>query len=233
MGLTRAMIRVGKQVHWDRALVVDKHCVGGLPGNRTTPIIVPIIASLGADDAENFFARDHFTGGNGGHDGDAGPVELDLAGFRRVVEKEGGCVVWGGSVYLSPADDIIIRIERALDVDTEGQMVASVLSKKAAAGATHVIIDIPIGPTAKVRTREAADRLKEIFLMTCSQIGIKAAVVLSDGMQPVGRGIGPALEARDILAVLTQEKGAPRDLEDRAHGACRRILESGGPSEAR
>src|SRR6266513_2354562 len=53
------------------------------------------------------------------------PVELDIADIHRVVEQEGGCIVWGGAVKLSPADDILIRIERALDLDTEGQMIAS------------------------------------------------------------------------------------------------------------
>ena len=55
--------------------------------------------------------------------------------MRRVVEREGGCIVWGGAVRLSPADDMLIRVERPLDLDSEGQLVASVLSKKAAAGA--------------------------------------------------------------------------------------------------
>ena len=83
------------------------------------------------------------------------PVDLDTAAIRRVVEREGGCVVWGGAVKLSPADDILIRVERALDLDTEGQLIASVLSKKIAAGSTHLVIDLPVGPTAKVRTRRS------------------------------------------------------------------------------
>ena len=87
------------------------------------------------------------------------PVDLDIADIHRVVEREGGCIVWGGAVKLSPADDIIIRIERALDIDTEGQMIASVLSKKIAAGSTHLVLDLPVGPTAKVRSKDAAEIL--------------------------------------------------------------------------
>src|SRR3546814_10598215 len=72
------------------------------------------------------------------------PVALDLAAMRRVVEREGGCIVWGGNVRLSPADDILIRVQRPLDFDSDGQLVASVLSKKIAAGSTHVLIDMPV-----------------------------------------------------------------------------------------
>ena len=81
-------------------------------------------------------------------------VDLDVAAMRRVVEQEGGCIVWGGAVDLSPADDILIRVERLLDLDSEGQLVASVLSKKIAAGATHVVLDLPVGPTAKLQDHQ-------------------------------------------------------------------------------
>src|SRR3546814_15577898 len=87
------------------------------------------------------------------------PVNLDIATLRRVVEAEGACIAWGGAVHLSPADDIFVRVERELDVDTEGQLIASVLSKKIAAGSTHVVIDIPVGPTAKMRSEDAASHL--------------------------------------------------------------------------
>ena len=62
------------------------------------------------------------------------PVTLSQKKIESVINKEGGCVVWGNTANLSPADDILIRIERALDLDSEGQLIASVLSKKVAAG---------------------------------------------------------------------------------------------------
>src|SRR6185295_11844581 len=130
------------------------------------------------------------------------PVELDLVTLRRVVESEGGCVAWGGAMGLSPTDDILIRVERVLDLDGEGQLVASILSKKIAAGATHLVLDLPVGPTAKVRSRENAQSLSHTLVGVAREFGIEAQAIVSDGLQPVGRGIGPALEARDVLAVL-------------------------------
>jgi len=153
------------------------------------------------------------------------PVTLSIAQMRRVVEKEFGCIVWGGTARLSPADDVLIRVERPLDFDSDGQMVASILSKKLAAGATHVLIDIPIGPTAKVRTAAAADRLANRLTTVASALDLKLAVEISNGSEPVGRGIGPALEARDVLAVLRGEANAPADLRARALTLAGRILE--------
>jgi thymidine phosphorylase len=154
------------------------------------------------------------------------PVDLDLAAMRRVVEREGGCVVWGGSVRLSPADDLLIRVERVLDLDSDGQMVASVLSKKAAAGSTHVLIDVPIGPTAKVRSSVSADRLRDHLVAVGLELGLEVRVLFSDGSQPVGRGIGPALEARDVLAVLARDAKAPADLRERALEIAGTLLEA-------
>jgi thymidine phosphorylase len=144
------------------------------------------------------------------------PVDLDIAAMRRVVEREGGCIVWGGAVRLSPADDILIRIERALDLDNGGQLVASVLSKKVAAGSTHLVIDMPVGPTAKIRTPEAAAAVSASLLEVSEAFGIRTKIVAADGTQPVGRGIGPALEARDVLSVLQNAADAPADLRERA-----------------
>src|SRR6185312_14417877 len=130
------------------------------------------------------------------------PVALDEQKLRAVVDQEGGCIAWGGAVTLSPADDILIRIERALDLDSEGQMIASILSKKIAAGVTHLVVDLPVGPTAKIRDMESARKLEQGLLSVAGNFGISLRVLGGDGRQPIGRGIGPALEARDVLAVL-------------------------------
>ena len=155
-------------------------------------------------------------------------VNLSIERIMEVVGRENGCFAWGGSVKLSPADDILIAIEKALDVDSAGQMIASVLSKKAAAGASHVLIDIPIGDTAKVRTKDEALHLQSYFEAVGNAIGLKVKVVLSDGSQPVGRGIGPALEALDVLAVLRNQDHAPLDLKDKAIHLSGLLLEFSG-----
>ena len=230
--LTGAMVKAGERLTWRSAIVSDKHCVGGLPGNRTTPIVVAIAASLGLTMPKTSSRAITSPSGTADTMETLAPVNLDLAAMRRVVETEGGCIAWGGAVRLSPADDILIRIERALDIDTEGQLIASVLSKKIAAGATHVVLDLPVGPTAKIRTEAAARQLSEHMEAIAGAFGLKTRCLISDGAQPVGRGIGPALEARDVLAVLQNQRDAPGDLRERALAIAAAVLELAGAAVA-
>jgi thymidine phosphorylase len=228
IALTRAMVGVGQRLHWERDIVVDKHCVGGLPGNRTTLIVVPIVAACGLTIPKTSSRAITSPAGSADTMETLAPVGLDLPAMRRVVDQEGGCIVWGGAVSLSPADDMLIRVERPLGLDSDGLLVASVLSKKIAAGSTHVVIDIPVGRTAKVRSSAAAAALAGRLIEVGAALGIAIDVVQSDGSQPVGRGIGPALEAWDVLAVLRNETGAPDDLRRRAVTLAGRLLELGG-----
>ena len=228
VALTQAMVQAGDRMAWGEGLVMDKHCVGGLPGNRTTPIIVPIVAACGLRMPKTSSRAITSPAGTADTMETLAPVDLDVPAIRRVVERTGGCIVWGGFVRLSPADDILIRVERPLDLDSQGQLVASILSKKAAAGSTHVVIDIPVGPTAKVRSPEAAQRLAQ-QLQQCGQaLALNVHVVPTAGTAPVGNGIGPALEARDVLAVLRGEAHAPADLAQRSLLLAGQMLELGG-----
>lgn len=216
MQLTKAMIQSGDQLTWNSDLVIDKHCVGGLPGNRTTLIVVPIIAAFGLMIPKTSSRAITSPAGTADTMETLAQVTLNPKEMRKVVEKENGCIVWGGSLALSPADDVLIRVERALDLDSEGQLVASILSKKIATGSTHAVIDIPIGVTSKVRTIKVASELKRSLEEVGKQLGIVIHTLFTDGSQPVGCGIGPALEARDVLAVLQGAPNAPKDLRERA-----------------
>lgn len=228
VALTQVMVDLGETLTWPNTPVVDKHCVGGLPGNRTTPIVVAIAAALGLTMPKTSSRAITSPAGTADAMETLAPVDLDLRAIHRVVEREGGCVVWGGAVGLSPADDLLIRIERVLDLDSEGQLVASVLSKKIAAGATHLILDIPVGPTAKLRTAAAGEALATRLAAVADTFGIATRVVITDGSQPVGRGIGPALEGRDVLAVLQRRTGYPEDLHARACALAGALLELSG-----
>ncbi len=225
IALTQAMVATGSRLTWSQRPIVDKHCVGGLPGNRTTLIVVPIIAALGLTIPKTSSRAITSPAGTADTMETLAPVALDVPLMRRVVEREGGCIIWGGAVALSPVDDVLIRVERPLDLDGDAQLVASVMSKKAAAGSTHVLIDVPVGPTAKVRSESAGHTLAWRLIEVGRALGLQVDVVLTDGTQPVGYGIGPALEARDVLAVLRNEAAAPGDLRDRAVMLAGRIVE--------
>jgi thymidine phosphorylase len=229
--LTRAMVGAGETLAWNWNVIADKHCVGGLPGNRTTPIVVAIVAALGVRIPKTSSRAITSPAGTADVMATLTTVDLGLDRIRKVVEREGGCLAWGGAVRLSPADDLLIRIERALDIDSPGQLVASVLSKKIAAGSTHVVLDLPVGPTAKVRDEASARLHAEMLEKVAERFGLKVRILLSDGTQPVGRGIGPALEAQDVLAVLEGRPDAPADLRGRALALAGALLEFVGEAQ--
>lgn len=232
IALTEAMVSAGSRLDWHRPMVIDKHCVGGVPGNRTTLIVVPIVAALGATIPKTSSRAITSPSGTADTMETLAPVALNEQRMRHVVESEGGCIVWGGAVNLSPADDILIRVERPLDLDSDAQLVASVISKKAAAGSTHVLIDVPVGASAKVRSEAAASALAGHLVVVGHALGMQVEVLLTDGTQPIGRGIGPGLEARDVLAVLRGEPGASVQLRERALLVAGRVLEMAGIARA-
>lgn len=225
--LTAAMAGAGDRLDWEFD-VIDKHSVGGLPGNRTTPIVVAIAAAAGLRIPKTSSRAITSPAGTADAMETVTKVDLDLDTIRKVVEAEGGCLAWGGALRLSPADDIFIGVERQLDIDPEGQLIASVLSKKIAAGAKRLVLDIPVGPTAKVRSQAAGHALAKRMTGIAARFGVAAHCLLSDGRQPVGRSVGPALEMMDVLAVLRGEGDAPADLRDRALTLAAAVLELGG-----
>lgn len=223
--LTEAMIDAGQRLDWRERLVVDKHCIGGIPGNRTSMLVVPIVAAHGLVCPKTSSRAITSPAGTADTMEVLAAVELPIERLREIVREHRGCLAWGGTAQLSPADDVLIAVERPLSLDSPSQMVASILSKKVAAGSNHIVLDIPVGPTAKVRTMPEAQRLRRLFEYVARRLGISIDVVITDGRQPIGQGIGPVLEARDVMRVLQNHPLAPIDLRQKALRLAGRLLE--------
>ncbi|MDR1426106.1 MAG: thymidine phosphorylase family protein [Rickettsiales bacterium] len=221
----RAMIETGKTLKWDYDIVVDKHCIGGIPGNRTTPPVIAIVAEYGLHIPKTSSRAITSPAGTA----DVMEVMTDIMvpteDMKRIVSEVNGCLVWGGAVDLNPSDDVIINVKKQLNFDSKGQMLASIISKKVAAGSTHILIDIPYGQSAKTKTLQSAKSLKRDFEELGTRLGVNVFVNISDGSQPVGNGIGPALEARDIVSLLKNEENAPQDLREKVLYLAGLILE--------
>jgi thymidine phosphorylase len=227
--LTEAMIAAGRRLDWQHAVrggpVVDKHCIGGIPGNRTSMLVVPIVTAHGMLCPKTSSRAITSPAGTADTMEVLAQVELPLERLQQIVRDTNGCLAWGGTAELSPADDILISVERPLAIDSPGQMVASILSKKIAAGSTHLVLDIPVGPTAKVRSMAAAMRLRKLFEYVAAHLNLQLDVMVTDGTQPIGRGIGPVLEARDVMQVLRNDPAAPPDLREKALRLAGRVIE--------
>ncbi len=223
--LTRAMLNSGERLNWDEDLVADKHCIGGIPGNRTSMVVVPIVAAHGILIPKTSSRAITSPAGTSDTMEVLSKVKLSPDALHKIVHKVRGCIAWGGSAKLAPVDDTLISVERPLGIDSQGQLIASILSKKLAAGSTHLLIDIPVGPTAKVRHMREALQLRKLFEFVGDQMNIHLEVIITDGRQPVGRGIGPVLEARDVMQVLENNPDAPSDLRQKALRLAGRIIE--------
>jgi len=225
IALTRAMAEAGTRLKWSAPIVVDKHCIGGIPGNRTSMIVVPIVAAHGLPIPKTSSRAITSPAGTADTMEVLARVNVGADEMKTIVAACSGCLVWGGHVNLSPADDILISVERPLSLDTREQMVASIMSKKLAAGSTHLLIDIPVGPTAKVTNGTEAMRLRKLFEFVGDRFGIAVEVITTDGRQPIGNGIGPVLEAQDVMAVLANDPSAATDLREKSLRLAAHLLE--------
>ena len=216
VALTRAMIDAGKRIKLDARIVADKHCIGGVAGNRTTMITVPILTSAGLAMPKTSSRSITSPAGTADTMELIANVNLRMKEILSTIKKTGGCMVWGGAVELAPADDTIINIEHPLSIDAEGQLLASIMAKKGSVSATHLLVDIPVGRDAKIESMKEARHLGREFERLGKAIGIKTKVVITDGSQPIGNGIGPALEARDVLWLLKGDRRAPQDLKEKS-----------------
>ena len=222
--LTHAMVETGTVMDFDRPCC-DKHSIGGVPGNKVTLLIVPIVASASLLIPKTSSRAITSASGTADTMEALANVEFDAVELKKMVLKTSGAIVWGGTLGMAPADDLLIRVEHPLNIDPFGQMLASILSKKLSVGADHVVIDIPVGSEAKVKTMEDARKLAKSFVELGERFQMHLQCGITYGGQPVGHMVGPALEAREALLAL-KGKG-PASLTEKSTALAGILLEMG------
>ncbi len=227
--LARARARAAPKMVWNEPIVADKHAMGGVAGSRISLIVVPIVAAAGIAIPKTSSRAITSAAGTADAMEVLARVDLSQSELRRVVAEARGALAWNGRLNHSAVDDVMNAITRPLGIDSQRWAVASILSKKLAAGATHVVIDIPYGPTAKTQTKPEAVALGALFSRIGARLGLRVEALATDGSAPIGRGIGPALEARDAIAVLDNDPHAPQDLREKALLFAGRMLDWTGP----
>ncbi len=222
--LTKAMVETGEKLHF-KGIVADKHSIGGIPGTRTTMIVVPIIAAAGFTIPKSSSRAITTPGGTADDMEVLAKVEFSENEIYKIVEKTNGCIVWGGSFRLAPADDIIIKVEEPLLFESFDKILVSIMAKKVAFGSNHVVIDLPYGAMVKVHTLKDAQLLQEKFEYLATMFKIRIRVLIHKTDEPAGRGIGPVLETREAIRVLQQKHDRPIDLEVRALNLAGNLLD--------
>ena len=226
LSMTQALIEHRQPMDWGLNLVVDEHCIGGIPANRVSLIVAPIAIAYG------LCFPDSMTRGVTSCSGAADAmevlanVELSEDDVKRVVSETGGSLFLdGGRFAMTATEDLLLSLERALGISTPQQIVASILAAKAAVGVTHLLVDIPVGKTAKIRTMSEAMALRKLFEYVGDMLSMTLDVIVTDGSDPIGNGIGPVLEARDVMKVLRCREDAPHDLREKSLFIAGRLLE--------
>ncbi|MBI2051292.1 thymidine phosphorylase [Candidatus Roizmanbacteria bacterium] len=222
--LTKAMVETGTKLEF-RGIVADKHSTGGVAGTRTSLIIVPIIAEAGfiipktssraitspagTADVMEVFAKVTFT-----------PSRI-----KKIVSEVGGCIVWGGHLGIAPADDAIIDVEEELSFESFDKVIVSIMAKKVAVSATHLVVDIPVGKTMKIRHFDDAEKISKKFKTLGRRFDMEVVTDINQSLEPAGNSVGPAFEAQDALYVLEQKKERPLALEAKALRLAGRLLD--------
>lgn len=225
--LVDAILYSGKKLSFKKKYVVDKHCIGGIAGNRTTPIVVAICAADGLTFPKTSSRAITSAAGTADCIEVLSPVEFSMDKLKKIVDKAGACLAWGGAMGMVPADSKIIKVEKALTLDPVAQLLASIMSKKLAAGSKYILIDIPYGKEAKVLKKKGL-MLKRKFEKLAEHFGVKMRVILTKATEPIGNGVGPVLEIIDVIKVLDPSKNGPSDLEEKSIFLAGQIFETTG-----
>ena len=216
IAVARCRSELMPRISWGRDMVVDKHSLGGIPGSRVTMVVIPIVAAHGLLIPKTSSRAITSAAGSADAMEVLAKVDLTPEQLKQCVAQTNACIAWNGKLNHSVIDDVMNAITRPLALDTRRWSVASILSKKYSAGATHVVIDIPYSSGGKVKTQPAAEELARLFERVGVALGLVVKAFATDGHAPIGRGIGPALEARDVLQVLERDPLAPSDLLEKS-----------------
>ena len=223
--LTKAMVETGKKLKFE-GIVADKHSTGGVAGTRTTMILVPIIAAAGFKIPKTSSRAITSPAGTADVMETIADVTFTISEIEKIVNKIGGCIVWGGHLGIAPADDVIIKVEEPLSFEPFDKVIVSIMAKKVAVSTNHLILDIPVGPTMKIRHFSDAEKVGKKFKVLGEKFNMKVLCDIKETIEPAGRRVGPALEALDVLSVLEQQPNRPIKLEVKALRLAGRLLDS-------
>jgi len=231
--LIESMVKSGQKLNFGNKIIADKHCIGGIAGNRTTPIVVSICAAAGLTIPKTSSRAITSASGTADVVETIARVEFSANELKRLVKKVGACLVWGGSLGLAPSDDKIIHVERIINIDVEPQLLASIMSKKISVGSNHILIDIPYGSETKIKTIHHAKKLGKKFEKIAKYFKLKLKIVYTNGEDPIGNGFGPVLEIFDVLSVLKNKPNCSKELREKSLFLASQLLELCGHKNSR
>ncbi len=216
--MTKGMAESGdilsfKGINGNGHLVADKHSIGGVAGKAITPTLVPILVAGGLIVPNTSTRAITSPAGTSDILEVVMPVALSKEKVMEVVKKTGGCMFWGGSLDISPADDVIINVERSLRIQEFQKILVSIVAKKISMGVTHILIDLPYGKGSKIERADDVQMLDREFKKLFKKFNIYCETIKRPINGPDGRSIGPNMEIKEALKILEREEGCCEELE--------------------
>jgi AMP phosphorylase len=224
--LTHAMAHSGDVLDFGPECY-DKHSTGGVPGNKVTLLIVPIIASAGLFIPKTSTRAITSPSGTADSFEVLAPVAFSKEKVLEILNTEKAGILWGGAMDSAPADNALIRIEKPLSMDPFPLMIASIICKKMSMGVKKLVLDIPCGKGTKFPTIEDGRKYALRFKEISTRVGIETICLLTDASQPIGHAVGPALEAREGIAILRDPSLGPSSLLNKSCELAGILLEMG------
>lgn len=225
----KAMAECGVMFKYPKGeIIADKHCIGGVPWNETTMILIPLIASLGIKIPKNFSKSITSPAATGECVNVLMNINFNKEGIEKLVKDQNCCLVRWGGLDLAPADDKLIKVQYPLSMQSRAKVVSSIMAKKYAMGVTHSLIDIPVGPTAKVSSMKEAKDWKKKFEYVGKKLWMKMSVQITEANEVIGNGVGAVMQVREVLRILQQHPERAADLENKVIFLASKIIEEVG-----
>ncbi len=225
----KAMAECGVMFKYPKGeIIADKHCIGGVPWNETTMILIPLIASLGIKIPKNFSKSITSPAATGECVNVLMNINFNKEGIEKLVKDQNCCLVRWGGLDLAPADDKLIKVQYPLSMQSRAKVVSSIMAKKYAMGVTHSLIDIPVGPTAKVSSMKEAKDWKKKFEYVGKKLWMKMSVQITEANEVIGNGVGAVMQVREVLRILQQHPERAMDLESKVIFLASKIIEEVG-----
>ncbi len=205
-----------------------KYSVWWLPGNETTMIIVPILASLWIYSPKTFTKSITSPAATWECVETLMNINLDVEQMYDCVNTNTWCLAWGKNLKFAPANDKIIKVSYPLSMEAYSKMLVSIIAKVYAWGTKNCLIEIPVWPKAKITSKKIANRIKKHFQYIAKRLDVNLEVVITDWTSIVGRWVWAVLQVREVLRILQGKKHNSQDLEDKAVLLASKLVELSG-----